>query len=78
MKPVKPWNKAAVTAGCVWDVAWLKNGDLVTGCADYVARVWSAAPKRQAPAEARDAYAASLQASTSGMAEFKGLGFRVP
>ncbi len=30
-------------AGCVWDVAFLPNGDLVTACADYAARVWTQA-----------------------------------
>ena len=27
--------------GCVWDVAFTANGDLVTACSDYVARIWT-------------------------------------
>lgn len=34
--------------GCVWDVAFLPNGDLVTACSDYAARVWTRAADRVA------------------------------
>ena len=34
--------------GCVWDVAFLPNGDLVTACSDYAARVWTSSPDRVA------------------------------
>lgn len=37
--------------GCVWDVAFLASGDLVTACSDGVARVFTAAPERAAPAD---------------------------
>jgi hypothetical protein len=37
--------------GCVWAVAFLKGAaaepDIVTGCADAAARVWTAAVERQ-------------------------------
>lgn len=33
--------------GCVWAVELLKNGDLATGCADAVARVFTSEPTRQ-------------------------------
>ncbi|KAI8476175.1 MAG: WD40-repeat-containing domain protein [Monoraphidium minutum] len=33
--------------GCVWAAAFLANGDLATGCADAVARVFTADPARQ-------------------------------
>jgi hypothetical protein len=33
--------------GCVWAVAFTPAGDLVSGCSDAVARVWSAAAERQ-------------------------------
>jgi hypothetical protein len=36
---------------CVWDVAFLPNGDLVTACADFAARVWTPSPERVASAE---------------------------
>lgn len=36
---------------CVWDVAFLPNGDLVTGCADFAARVWTSSAERTASAE---------------------------
>ena len=35
----------------MWDVAWLPNGDLVTACADYTARVWTSSSERAAPPE---------------------------
>lgn len=47
---------------CVWDVAFLPNGDLVTACADSVARVWSREPARVAPQEVRQAYTSALAA----------------
>ncbi|KAK2076200.1 hypothetical protein QBZ16_001132 [Prototheca wickerhamii] len=51
--------------GCVWDVAFLASGDLVTACSDGVARVFTAAPERAAPADVQAAFAASLQAEES-------------
>lgn len=48
--------------GCVWAVAFLPNGDLVTGCADGVARVWSAKESRWAAKEVREGYEGSLVA----------------
>jgi len=39
------------SAACVWDVAFLPNGDLVTACADYAARVWTASPDRAATSD---------------------------
>ena len=44
-------NHQASSSGCVWDVAFLPDGDLVTACADYVARVWTVSPDQAAPAE---------------------------
>jgi WD40 repeat protein len=37
--------------GCVWDVNFLPNGDLVTACSDGVARVWTREKQRYAPVE---------------------------
>lgn len=37
--------------GCVWAVAFLADGDLVTACADGVARVWSTDASRAADAD---------------------------
>ena len=33
--------------GCIWAVAFLADGDLVTACGDGVVRVWSSEPSRQ-------------------------------
>lgn len=38
----------------MWDVTFLPNGDLVTACADYAARIWTASPDRAAPAESME------------------------
>ena len=46
--------------GCVWAVAFLPNGDLVTGCADGAVRVWSTDGGRVADADVVAAYEASL------------------
>ncbi|KAL0051183.1 hypothetical protein WJX82_003205 [Trebouxia sp. C0006] len=47
---------------CVWDVAWLPCGDLVTACADYTARVFTAKPDLAASAEAVAGFAAAVEA----------------
>ena len=39
--------------GCVWSVAFTGAGDVVSGCSDYVAYVWSADTQRQATPEAQ-------------------------
>ena len=40
-------------AACVWDVAFTTSGDLASGCADYVARLWTPDAARAAPAGAQ-------------------------
>lgn len=40
-------------AACVWDVAFTASGDLASGCADYVARLWTPDAARAAPAGAQ-------------------------
>mmetsp|Transcript_2177 Transcript_2177/g.5525 ORF Transcript_2177/g.5525 Transcript_2177/m.5525 type:complete len:870 (-) Transcript_2177:299-2908(-) len=47
--------------GCIWDVAFTADGDLVTGCSDAVARLWSAREDRKAPADVAEGYARALQ-----------------
>jgi len=37
--------------GCVWSVAFLPNGDLLTACGDGIARVWTRDAARAAPAD---------------------------
>lgn len=44
----------------MWSVAPLENGDIVTGCADGVARVWSARPEAALPADQLAAYDAKV------------------
>ncbi|KAL3142952.1 hypothetical protein ABBQ38_003237 [Trebouxia sp. C0009 RCD-2024] len=47
---------------CVWDVAWLPNGDLATACADYTARLWTSSSERAAPAETVAGLVAAVEA----------------
>ncbi len=42
--------------GCVWDVTFLPNGDLVTACSDGVARVWTRDSQHSASLEELEAY----------------------
>lgn len=60
--PKGPSATTLPPAGCVWDVAWLADGDLVTACADYVARVWTTKEERAASAETVAGLAAALEA----------------
>eukprot|EP00761_Pharyngomonas_kirbyi_P003207 gb/GECH01003211.1/.p1 GENE.gb/GECH01003211.1/~~gb/GECH01003211.1/.p1 ORF type:complete len:777 (+),score=196.18 gb/GECH01003211.1/:1-2331(+) len=46
--------------GNVWDVKPLPNGDIVTGCSDYIARIWSRTTERQASQSEMDAYQENL------------------
>lgn len=51
--------------GCVWAAAFLPNGDVLSGCADGVTRVWTADPARADP----DAIAAFSAATAAREAE---------
>ncbi|VFQ67870.1 unnamed protein product [Cuscuta campestris] len=42
--------------GCVWDVKFLENGDIVTACSDRIARIWTLHPDRIADPQEIDAY----------------------
>lgn len=53
--------------GCVWDVAFLASNELVTGCADYVARVWTADAARQGAPELQEAFKAALAFRQTGV-----------
>eukprot|EP00879_Flechtneria_rotunda_P022200 GHRR01023424.1.p1 GENE.GHRR01023424.1~~GHRR01023424.1.p1 ORF type:complete len:115 (+),score=18.80 GHRR01023424.1:331-675(+) len=51
---VRLWSAATASClqviehpGCVWAVTFTPQGDLVSGCSDAVARVWSTDPSRQ-------------------------------
>lgn len=55
-----------VATGCVWDVAFHRNGDLVTGCSDFVARIWTSDPARQAEEGVREAYKTSIAPKPQG------------
>ena len=48
--------------GCVWDIAYLSNGDLVTGCGDGVVRVWTKVEERVASDDVAEAYEAQVAA----------------
>ncbi|KAL4433027.1 hypothetical protein ABPG77_006454 [Micractinium sp. CCAP 211/92] len=55
----------------LWAVGFLPNGDLVTACSDHVARIWTSAAERQAPAEAVQAFEASIAAKKEAAAAAK-------
>ena len=59
--------------GCVWGVAFLPNGDLVTACADGVARVWTQEEGRMASREVVSSYENYLN-SRKGQDSGKGEG----
>ncbi|KAF3772866.1 Phospholipase A-2-activating protein [Nymphaea thermarum] len=46
--------------GCVWDVKFLSNGDIITACSDGVARIWTTNGDRMSGALDIQAYAAQL------------------
>ena len=48
--------------GCVWAVTFLPNGDLVTACADGVARIWTRNEERKATADGLEIFNATLTA----------------
>lgn len=48
--------------GNIWDVAFLENGDVVTGCSDGVARVWTASAQRKAAPDIVAGYEAGMKA----------------
>lgn len=48
--------------GCVWDVKFLPNGDLITACSDGVIRIWTKNPTRFASSEDMEAYEAHISA----------------
>ena len=55
-------NSIFCCAACVWDVAWLANGDLATACADYTARLWTSSSERAASAETVAGLVAAVEA----------------
>ncbi|KAL4567901.1 hypothetical protein LXL04_023497 [Taraxacum kok-saghyz] len=46
--------------GCVWDVKFMENGDIVTACSDGVARFWTENQDRLAENHELEAYASLL------------------
>lgn len=46
--------------GCVWDVKFLENGDLVTACSDGVVRIWTTHADRTADPMERETYLSQL------------------
>lgn len=57
----------------VWDVAVLPSGDVVTGCSDNIARVWTRDPSRAANEEALLLYQGRLDAATISASTMGGL-----
>ena len=51
--------------GCVWDVKFLPNGDLITACSDGVARIWTKTAARFASEEELKAYEDQVSACIS-------------
>lgn len=61
----KLWRDAACVQsiehpGCVWDVKFLPNGDLVTACSDGIVRIWTTDAERMAGTPELDAFEAQL------------------
>ena len=50
---------------CIWGVCFLSNGDLVTACADGVARVWSLTDSRKASDDVIAAFEAQVDMTLS-------------
>lgn len=48
--------------GCIWDVKFLPNGDLITACSDGVVRIWTKNVTRFASSEDVEAYEAHISA----------------
>ncbi|KAB5561296.1 hypothetical protein DKX38_006253 [Salix brachista] len=46
--------------GCVWDVKFLENGDIVTACSDGVVRIWTSHQERIADPVDLDSYVSKL------------------
>ncbi|CAK7329744.1 unnamed protein product [Dovyalis caffra] len=46
--------------GCVWDVKFLENGDIVTACSDGVVRIWTSHQERIADPADLDFYVSQL------------------
>lgn len=46
--------------GCVWDVKFLENGDVVTACSDGAVRIWTSHGDRISDPHALEAYAVEL------------------
>lgn len=42
--------------GCVWDVKFMDNGDIITACSDGIARIWTSERERYSEASEREAY----------------------
>jgi len=59
---------------CVWDVAFLPTGDLVTACSDYVARVWTLDPAKSAGDDVAAAFAAGVAGKREAAAASQGGG----
>uniref|UniRef100_A0A1D2A6R5 Phospholipase A-2-activating protein n=1 Tax=Auxenochlorella protothecoides TaxID=3075 RepID=A0A1D2A6R5_AUXPR len=60
--------------GCVWTVDFLPDSDLVTGCADGVARLFTQDSSRAAGAEAVQVFEATLAAAAEAAAAKEGAG----
>lgn len=75
-RTVRVWRNGECTAtlvhpATVWTVCTLDNGDIVSGCADGVVRVWTRAPARAAPPAELAAFDANLAASIQADLEAK-------
>ncbi|XP_074320902.1 uncharacterized protein LOC141657535 [Silene latifolia] len=59
--------------GCVWDVKFLENGDLVTACSDGVVRIWSTHQDRIAEPSERESYMSQISDYTISRKKVGGL-----
>ncbi|XP_011037580.1 PREDICTED: phospholipase A-2-activating protein-like [Populus euphratica] len=59
--------------GCVWDVKFLENGDIVTACSDGVVRIWTSYQERIADPVDLDSYVSQLSQYKLGRKRVGGL-----
>lgn len=59
--------------GCVWDVKFLENGDIITACSDGTVRIWALDNDRICDAQELEAYAIELSLYKSKRKKVGGL-----
>ena len=55
--------------GCVWDVKFLENGDIITACSDGTVRIWTLDDDRICDPQELEAYGVDLSLHKSSRYE---------